>query len=63
MVSGCIRQLRAGMGAPYALDFGAVLSMGTAQGADMTMLAELLPSMERILLDKFSEEAPDDGTA
>ncbi len=51
------------MGGPYALDFGAVLSMGTAQGADMSMLAELLPSMERILLDKFSEDAPDDGTA
>lgn len=58
MISGCGRQLRAGMGGPFALDFGAVLAMGQAQGADMAMLADILPSVERILLDQMAEESP-----
>lgn len=63
MLAGCGRQLRAGMDRPYALDFGAVLSMGQAQGADMPMLAAVMPAIERVLLDKLNEDVPDNGTA
>jgi hypothetical protein len=62
VLSGCARQLRAGMGGPYALDFAAVLAMGQAQGADMALLAALLPTVERILLDQLTEDTPNDGT-
>lgn len=56
MIAGCGRQLRAGMGGPFALDFSAVLAMGGAAGADMTLLAELLPAVERILLEQLTED-------
>lgn len=61
MISGCGRQLRAGMSAPYGLDFGAVLALGSAQNADMSLLGQVLPTIERILLDQLSED--NDGTA
>ncbi|WP_176400282.1 DUF7697 family protein [Sphingobium sp. Z007] len=51
------------MSAPYALDFGAVLAMGSAQNADITLLAQVLPTIEHILLDQLTEDNPDDGTA
>lgn len=63
MISGCARQLRAGMGAPYGLDFSAVLALGEAQNADMHLLAQVLPPIERILLDQLTEDNPDDVTA
>lgn len=56
MLSGCIRQLRAGLGGPYALDFGAVLAMGHAQHAQIDLLADVLPQVERILLDRVRED-------
>lgn len=61
MIAGCGRQLRTGTGGPYGLDFGAVLALGNAQQADMTLLAQVLPPIERILLDQIAEETPDDG--
>lgn len=62
VISGCGRQLRAGSGAPYGLDFGAVLALGAAQHADMPLLAQVLPPIERILLDQVTEDTPDDST-
>lgn len=56
MVSGCARQLRAGLGAPYGLDFGAVLALGAAQRADMGLLSMVLPKIEKILLDQIAED-------
>lgn len=56
MIAGCGRQMRAGMGGPYALDFSAVLAMGTAAGADTALMADVLPAMERILLDQLSDD-------
>jgi len=50
------------MGAPYGLDFGAVLALGAAQLADMPLLAQVLPPIERMLLDQLIEESPDDST-
>jgi hypothetical protein len=49
------------MSAPYGLDFGAVLALGSAQNADMSLLGQVLPTIERILLDQLSED--NDGTA
>lgn len=62
MISGCGRQLRAGMGGAYGLDFGAVLALGAAQSADMPLLAQVLPPIERILLDQLTEDDPNDAT-
>lgn len=50
------------MGAPYGMDFGAVLALGASQHADMTLLGQVIPPIERILLDNLSEDNPD-GTA
>lgn len=58
MIRACPRQLRVGLGGAIGLDFGAVLAMGAAMGADQRMLAELLPVMEKAALDRM---APDDG--
>ncbi|MFQ3894607.1 hypothetical protein [Sphingobium sp. R-7] len=51
------------MGAPYGLDFGAVLALGAAQHADMPLLAQVLPPIERILLDQLTEDRPDNDSA
>ncbi len=32
------------MGHPFALDFGAVMTMGAALGADAEMLADVMPA-------------------
>lgn len=50
------------MGGPFALDFSAVLATGQAQHADMQMLAEVLPHIERVVLDQFHEEGNDAET-
>lgn len=34
------------MGGPFGLDFGAVLMMGAAMGADLELLADVLPDVE-----------------
>ena len=44
------------MAGPYALDFGAVLSMGAAMDADLSLLAAALPGVERAILDGLTGE-------
>jgi hypothetical protein len=56
-----VRQLRVGMGGAIGLDFGAVLALGAALGADQRMLAELLPAMEKAALDRLIDPAAEDG--
>lgn len=51
------------MGGPFALDFGAVLAMGQAQQADMHLLSQLLPPVERILLDRLTDDGGPDEPA
>ena len=46
------------MGQPFALDFNAVMTMGSALGADLEMLADVLPAAEAAIIDNL---APDDG--
>jgi hypothetical protein len=50
------------MGAPFALDFGAVYSVAGAMGADLELLTEVLPHAEAAILAGLSGEAGDDYT-
>ena len=49
------------MGGAIGLDFGAVLAMGAALGADQRMLAELLPAMEKAAVDRLTTTEDDDN--
>lgn len=51
MIAGCSSQLRvAAMSGPFGLDFGAVMMMGAARGADLALLADVLPACEAAIL-------------
>ena len=50
------------MGAPVGLDFGAIMTMGTALKADLALLADVLPAVEPVIIDNLSGEQPDDFT-
>lgn len=57
VLNTCERQLRvAGMGKPFALDYAAVMAVGAALGADVTLLAEVLPAAETAILSKFDAD-------
>lgn len=56
MIRNCVRQLRVGMGGAFGLDFGAVLAMGEAMGADRQMLAEVLPEVEACALGALARD-------
>ena len=60
VIQRCAGQVRAGFRAPYALDYGAILMMATAMGADAALLADLLPSVEPVIVKAYRENA-DDG--
>lgn len=63
MIAGCGSQLRVGMGGAYALDFGAVLSVGAARQVDLPLLADVLPACEAAILigrDDRSDDQTDD---
>ena len=48
------------MGQPFALDFNAVMAVGTALGADMELLADVLPAAENAIIGNLvPDEAPD----
>lgn len=42
------------MGRPFALDFGAVMTVGVAQGADPELLADVLPAVEAAILNSIA---------
>ena len=64
MLSDCGSQLRvAGIGAPFALDYGAVMLVGQARGADTELLAELLPVAERAILSAGAADIVDEEEA
>lgn len=44
------------MGRPFGLDFGAVMMMGGALGADAEMLADVLPAVEVQIIRRFSDD-------
>jgi len=41
------------------MDFGAVMTIGAARGADAELLAEILPIAERAILAPLSDSASD----
>ncbi len=45
------------MGAPYALDFTAVLTLADAMGAGSPLLADALPSIEAVIVNAYREES------
>jgi hypothetical protein len=42
------------MGQPFALDYGAVMAVGAALGADAEILADVLPAAERAIIAGLS---------
>lgn len=48
------------MGTAFALDYGAVMAVGAAQGADVELLAEVLPAVEKAVLDSLAEDGGGD---
>lgn len=48
------------MGRPFALDFGTVMTMGAHLGADLDLLAAVLPDVEDTIIDNLNGDAPDD---
>lgn len=60
VVRRCGGQVRAGLGGPYALDYGAILMMADAMGAGTPLLADVLPSVEPVIVKAYRENA-DDG--
>lgn len=53
VIRASVRQLRMSEFGPIGLDFGAVLALGAAMGADAALLADLLPAMEKAALDRL----------
>lgn len=47
------------MGAPYGLDFGAIVAVAEGMGAQTELLCEALPSVEAAMLDAFHGEGGD----
>lgn len=60
-MSGLGGQLRVSMGRPFALDYGTALAMGQAVGADMGLLADVLPVVEVAILDREAGDEVDFG--
>lgn len=60
VITSCGNQLRvAPMGGAFALDFGAVMQMGSALGADTALLAEVLPAVESEIIGALAAERED----
>lgn len=41
-------------GQPFALDFGAIMTMGAALGADLEMLADVLGDVEAAIINQYA---------
>lgn len=60
VIQNCGGQVRAGLGTPYALDFTAILLMGSAIGANLSLLSDVLPHVEPLIVKAYRERS-DDG--
>ncbi|WP_173426225.1 DUF7697 family protein [Sphingomonas hengshuiensis] len=49
------------MGRPFALDYGAVLAVAEARGADKALIADVLPIVERAVIANLAGEGEGDG--
>jgi hypothetical protein len=65
VIADCGSQLRfAGtmsQAIPTGLDFGAVLSIGTARGVDLALLSDVLPEIEGFIVGAWLPDDPDEG--
>jgi hypothetical protein len=62
VISACRSQVRtAGTGAVVGLDYGAILMVAQARGADCAMVADLLPDIEGVILTLLREERDAEG--
>ncbi|VXC63539.1 DUF7697 family protein [Sphingomonas sp. AX6] len=51
------------MGAPFALDFQAVMTIGEALGVDAEMLADVLPAAEMAIVSQYAGDHDGGGDA
>lgn len=49
------------MGAPIGLDFGSIMAVATALGADTALLADVMPAVEPIIIDNLTGQEPADS--
>lgn len=56
VIERCGGQVRTGFGGPYALDFAAILMMADAMGARTTLLADVLPAVEPLIVRAYRTE-------
>lgn len=47
------------MGHPFALDYGSVMMVAAARGADVDLVAELLPIVEPLILAGLQDAGPE----
>ena len=47
------------MGAPYGLDFAAVLMLADAMGARSALLADILPRVETVIVRSIQKQVTD----
>lgn len=56
VIQNCRSQVRtAGMGGVIGLDFGAIMAVAQARGADTGLVAALLPEIETVILTLLRE--------
>ena len=48
---------------PFALDYGAVMAVASARGADAELIAEVLPAAEAAILASLDDGSGDDAMA
>lgn len=48
------------MGRPFGLDYGAIMTVGAHRGADLSLLAEVLPSVEAAILAMYAAHSEGD---
>ncbi len=57
VLNTCRNQLRTiGTGRPIALDHGAVMTVGSALGADVELLADVLPAAEAAIISGLNDD-------
>lgn len=55
------QQLLVGFGGAFGLNFGTVMTMGQSLGADLEMLADILPQIEAARLAGLDDGEEEDG--
>lgn len=49
-----------GTGAPFALNYQAVMIIGEALGADVELIADVLPAFDAAIVAQYAEDRPDE---